>query len=55
MSYLDKYQITTCPECEKRLTWNLFGACASVGIEHGHTTLECVQATIDRYHERGHR
>lgn len=39
-----------CDECQRALTDNLIGACASVGIEHGESTT----STLDQYMEGKH-
>lgn len=47
-----------CDQCVRYLErhqWTLVGACASVGIEHGMTTLEALGVHMADYHRQGHR
>jgi hypothetical protein len=39
-----------CPRCLEIFDWNLLGACASVGIEHGISTKELASQFMLSYH-----
>lgn len=46
--------VTSCPRCADLITWDLRGACASVGIEHKKSTDEVLRDYLRIQHERDH-